>query len=184
MKGYFKNEGKTKETIDEEGWSHTGVIGEWKTNGSLKIIDRKKHIFKLAQGEYVAPERIENVYLTAGCVSQIFVTGDSLKSFLVGIVVPDFEGFSSWCEKNVVGISGDVEFSELCGNELVREKVLQELTRVGKVNKLNGFEQVKRIYLECDPFTAEKGMLTATLKSKRPQLAKFYEGKVEELYEN
>ena len=82
-------------------------IGEWKTNGSLKIIDRKKHIFKLAQGEYVAPERIENVYLTAGCVSQIFVTGDSLKSFLVGIVVPDSEGFSSWCEKNV-GISGGI----------------------------------------------------------------------------
>ena len=62
--------------------------------------------------------------------------------------------------------------------------MLEELTRVGKVNKLIGFEQVKQIFLESEAFIAEKGLLTATLKSKRPQLAKFYEKKVEELYES
>ncbi|GIX77428.1 long-chain-fatty-acid--CoA ligase 1, partial [Caerostris extrusa] len=82
FKGYFKDDQKTKETIDEDGWLHTGDIGMWLPNGSLKIVDRKKHIFKLAQGEYIAPEKIENIYLSSQYVSQIFVHGESLQSCL------------------------------------------------------------------------------------------------------
>ena len=79
MSGYYKSPEKTAETIDEEGWLHSGDIGEWLEDGSLHIIDRKKHIFKLAQGEYIAPEKIEIVYLMCSKIMQVFVDGSSLE---------------------------------------------------------------------------------------------------------
>ena len=87
--GYYKEEEKTKEAIDSEGWLHSGDIGIIRPNGSLKIIDRKKNIFKLQQGEYIAPEKVENVYLRAKGVQEVFVYGDSLQIFCIAIIVPD-----------------------------------------------------------------------------------------------
>lgn len=88
IKGYFNNIAQTKETIDEEGWVHTGDIGEI-IDGALKLIDRKKNLFKLSQGEYVSPEKIENCYLRVKGICEVVVFGDSLQSHCVGVIVPE-----------------------------------------------------------------------------------------------
>lgn len=77
--GYYKDRERTAEVIDEYGWHHTGDIGMWLPNGTLKIIDRRKHTFKLSQGEYIVPEKIEAIYVKSQYVLQNFVYGESLK---------------------------------------------------------------------------------------------------------
>lgn len=87
--GYFKNPKETAEVFDRSGWLHTGDIGQWEPDGTLKIVDRKKNIFKLAQGEYVSPEAVEAACATSKWVGQCFVYGNSFNTYVVAIVVPD-----------------------------------------------------------------------------------------------
>lgn len=126
FRGYFKQPEKTRETIDEDGWVHTGDIGAILQNGALKIIDRKKNIFKLSQGEYIAPEKLENQYGKIDIVKQIFVYGDSLQSILVSVIVPDDDEVRKYGEANDVDTSDlDAFYKSEEWNKLLNDKFMQ-----------------------------------------------------------
>eukprot|EP01018_Ginkgo_biloba_P004872 Gb_12194 [translate_table: standard] len=107
--GYYKHEDLTNEVM-VDGWFHTGASGERQPDGALKIIDRRKNIFKLSQGEYIAVENLENVYGMCHVIDSIWDYGNSFESFLVAIVTPNQQALESWATTNVE--TGD--FATLC----------------------------------------------------------------------
>merc|ERR1719150_2884081 len=96
--GYYKRPDKTAEAFDAEGWFQTGDVAQVYPNGSIKIIDRSKNIFKLSQGEYIAPEKIEQIVSLAQSVAQAFVYGDSLKNACVMVIVPEEDWVKKWAQ--------------------------------------------------------------------------------------
>lgn len=177
--GYYKREDLTKEVL-VDGWFHTGDIGEWQPNGSMKIIDRKKNIFKLSQGEYVAVENLENIYSQVPSVESIWVYGNSFEAFLVAVVNPSKPALEHWAEEN--GIS--VDFNSLCGDSRAKGYILDELSKIGKEKKLKGFEFIKAVHLDPVPFDMERDLITPTYKKKRPQLLKYYQNVIDDMYKS
>ncbi|XP_068662147.1 long chain acyl-CoA synthetase 6, peroxisomal-like [Aristolochia californica] len=179
FQGYYKDKVQTREVIDEDGWLHTGDIGLWLPGGRLKIIDRKKNIFKLAQGEYIAPEKIENVYAKCKFVAQCFVYGDSFNSCLVAIVSVDPDVLKAWAA------SEDIKYDnlqQLCSDPRARAAVLADMDAVGKEAQLRGFEYAKAVTLVSEAFTLENGLLTPTFKVKRPQAKEYFAKVISDMY--
>ena len=182
FKGYYKDPVKTKEAVDEEGWLHSGDIGLWTTDGNLQIIDRKKNIFKLSQGEYVAPEKIENVVIQSLLIGQAFVHGDSLQSALVAVIVPDEDPTRTLLENSEEPALAKASFSEICKSDKLKSIIMADLTKLGRANGLLGFEIPKSIHLSDEEFSTENGLLTPTFKLKRQQARDKYEKEIERMY--
>ncbi|XP_057520544.1 long chain acyl-CoA synthetase 4-like [Amaranthus tricolor] len=177
--GYHKREDLTKEVM-VDGWFHTGDVGEWQPNGSMKIIDRKKNIFKLSQGEYVAVENLENIYGLCSAVDSIWIYGSSFQSFLVAVANPNKGALERWAQANEI----DGDFDALCNNPKAKEYILGELSKIGKEKKLKGFEFIKAIHLDPVPFDIERDLLTPTYKKKRPQMLQYYKTVIADMYKN
>jgi len=180
FQGYFKDPVQTAEVLDSEGWLHTGDIGTWLPGGRLKIIDRKKNIFKLAQGEYVAPEKIENVYVRAPLVAACFVYGDSLAPALVSVVVPDEEALHAWAKENGHPQAGNTK--ALCADPKVAAAVLAQMKAAASKAGLRSFEQAKAVHLHPEAWTVEGGLITPSFKLKRPQARAFFQSAIDAMY--
>lgn len=176
--GYYKMPDKTADAIDSEGWMHSGDIGLWTPDGKLKIIDRLKNIFKLQQGEYVAPEKIENINAQCQFIAQNMVYGDSLQCELVSIITVDPDAVTGWAQKN--GKAGDL--AQWCKDPDLIKAVLGDLKKIGAASKLQGFEIVKAVLLEPEPWAPGGAILTPTFKLQRAKAAKVYEAQIKDLY--
>ena len=104
FQGYFRNKKLTDETVDQDGWLHTGDVGCLEEKNKLRIIDRVKNIFKLSQGEYIVPEKLERAYEQSDLIMQIFIHGDSMRNHIVAIIFPDPEELVKFCDRR--GLSG------------------------------------------------------------------------------
>ncbi|KAH8125840.1 hypothetical protein ACSS6W_005605 [Trichoderma asperelloides] len=184
---YYKNEEETKKAIDPDGWFHTGDIAEFDKLGRLKIIDRKKNVLKLSQGEYISPERIENVYLgNTNLIAMAYVHGDAKESTLVGVFGIDLENFPPFASK-VLGetITADdrAALKTAANHPKVKQEFLKVLNKIAQKQKFNSFERVRNVYLDIEPFSIENELFTPTLKLKRPQTARAFRTQIDKMYE-
>jgi len=182
---YFKNPEATADSVDEDGWFGTGDIAQVDEFGSLAIIDRVKNFFKLAQGEYIASEKIENFYSgNNSFINQIFVYGDSFQSFLVGIIGIEEQLLLKLIKNSP--FSTKISTLEQLLNKMndleVRKYILKELNQNIKHTGLYSFEQLKNIHLAVEPFKTEEDTITPTLKLKRPNAKKMYQSEIDSLY--
>lgn len=161
MKGYFRNPEKTAEALTHDGWMASGDVAQWLPGGALKIVDRAKNIFKLSQGEYIAPEKLENVYVQSKWVVQNWIYGDSLRDHVIGFFVLDPETAAKHAQENNTTVDA------LLNDETFRQTVYDDLMRLAVEGKLNSLEKPKQIMLLSDPWTIENDYLTPTMKMKR-----------------
>ena len=176
MKGYWNKPDKTKEVFDDEGFFHTGDIGELDADGFLKITDRKKDLIVTAGGKNIAPQPIENEFKRSPYVDNAVLIGDK-KPYIVALISPNSEELESWAKAQ------GIEFESI--EELTRHpKVLELYQKVlENVNAgLARYEQVKKFRVLPEMLSVEAGQLTPTLKVKRRVVEKQFAGLIEEMY--
>ena len=175
MLGYYMNPELTAEVM-QDGWFHTGDIGELDASGFLKITDRKKEIFKTSGGKYVAPLPIENKMKENHFIDQMMVVGAG-KKFTAALIVPSFTNLVPWCKEN------DILF--INHQELVKDdRVIALFKSVvdGFNPEFNHVEQVKKILLLADEWSIDSGELTPTGKMKRKVIMEKYDAAIERMY--
>ncbi|MFZ4399840.1 MAG: AMP-dependent synthetase/ligase [Bacteroidales bacterium] len=176
MKGYYNEPELTKEAIDENGWFHTGDTGIIEETGQLRLIGRKKTMFKTSNGKYVNPELIEEKLKESPFIDNIIVMGENQK-FAAALIVPDFIHFKSWC---VIKAYKFPEANEMINSSIIRDRIQRE---VDKYNKYFGdAEQIKKFEIIDFEWTAKTGELTPTLKLKRNFINEKYKNNIEKVF--
>lgn len=181
---YYKNEKATRSAIDSEGWYHSGDVVALDENGDLFIIDRVKNFFKLAQGEYVTPERVENIYLSNNpLLTQLFVHGDSFSNFLIGIAGIDPVGVKNFLQSHYKGeINSIDDVLKLLESPKFKKLVLNEISKNISKSDLQGYEKLHNLHFELEPLTIENEALTPSFKLKRNAARQVHKDKIEQLY--
>lgn len=176
MQGYYKAPDLTAEVIDEEGWFHTGDIGFLDEGKYLKITDRKKEMFKMSGGKYIAPQMIENKLKESFFIEQAMIIGENEK-FASALIAPNFDYLHDWCSHHKIHYRDNKELVQ------VKEVLDQFKKEVNQINKTLGeHEEIKRFKLVCEEWTPQNGMLSPTLKLKRNVIKKKYKHLVDDIY--
>jgi long-chain acyl-CoA synthetase len=175
-KGYYKNDEATKETIDEDGYFHTGDIGELTKDGFLKITDRKKEIFKTAGGKYIAPQVMENKLMESVLIGQVMIIGEN-KKFPAALIVPAYEELEKYCK--IKGIPFESKES-IIKNPQILEKYQQEINKANE--NFGHWEMVKKFVLLPKDWTIDNGELTPKLSLKRKIILQKHEEDIKRIY--
>jgi long-chain acyl-CoA synthetase len=176
MLGYYKDPELTESVFDEDGWFHTGDIGLLEDNKFLRITDRKKEIFKLSTGKFVAPQVIENKFKESIFIEQIMVVGEHQK-FASAVISPNFLFLKEWTESKNLTYSNNEELIQL-------PEVLNVFNEeVKKINKtLSNPERINRIKLVPDEWSSATGELSPTLKLRRNFIKDKYKKLLDQVY--
>src|SRR5690606_14134935 len=176
MLGYYKNPEET-EKVMEEGYFHTGDIGEIDKDGFLKITDRKKEMFKTSGGKYIAPQTIENVIKQSRFVQHIMVIGEGEK-MPAAFIEPDFEFIRDWAKLKGKNIPSDPK--ELVKNQEVIDRIQEDVDHFNE--RFGQWEKIKQFRLTPDVWSIEQGQLTPTLKMKRRVIMELYKDLYKDIY--
>ncbi|WP_333865457.1 AMP-dependent synthetase/ligase [Sphingobacterium sp.] len=177
MIGYYKNPEATAEVL-KDGWLYTGDIGQWVDGKFLKIIDRKKEMFKTSGGKYIVPQQIESKLVESSFIEQAMVLGEGRK-FPAALIVPNYNNLLEWSKNAVPSLVALTRLDFLNSPEL-KQKIESELSRINK--NFGNWEQIKKFAILPDEMTVESGELTPTLKMKRKIILQKYEREIEEIY--
>jgi long-chain acyl-CoA synthetase len=176
MIGYYNDPALTKSVTDDEGWFHTGDIGYLEDNKFLMVTDRKKEIFKLSNGKFIAPQLIENKFKESVVIDQIMVVGEHEK-FASALISPNFKYFEEW------RTSKKIAFSDM--NEMIHLPEIQTFfdSEIDKINKLlSPSERIKRFRLVPDEWSPATGELSPTLKLRRQFITEKYRILLDQVY--
>ncbi len=175
MQGYFNKPELTAEVL-KDGWYQTGDIGYAGEDGHFYITDRKKDLFKLSNGKYVAPQQVESLLKQSPMISQPVVVGSGRKQ-VGALIVPDWETLKAVLEEKKIDIHGSRQ--ELCERPEIIKVVQNEAVTLTK--ELSDYERVKRVYLIAKEFSIDKGEMTPTLKIKRGVIDEKYSEAIDEI---
>jgi long-chain acyl-CoA synthetase len=176
MMGYYKQPELTAAVIDQEGWFHTGDVGILDEGKYLKITDRKKEIFKLTGGKYIAPQMIENKLKESILIDQVIVVGDHEK-FASALISPNFEYLHDWCYEQQIHFIDNIELISISEVQSYFQKEVKEINRT-----LGQHEEIKRFKLVPDSWSPQTGELSQTLKLKRKFVEAKYKDLIEEIF--
>lgn len=177
MQGYYKDEKKTAEVI-QNGYFHTGDIGEIDADGFLKITDRKKQLFKTSGGKYIAPQLIENKMKQSLFIEQIMVIGEGQK-MPAALIQPSFEYIATWIEDQKLNI--DSSPKAICSCQEVKDAIQKDIDEYNPT--FGKWEQVKKFELTPELWSIELGHLTPTMKVKRKAVKKRYKALFDKIYQ-
>ena len=177
--GYYKNDEENKKCFDEEGYFHTGDVGRLYPNygNGLKIVDRVKEIFKLSQGEYIIPAKLESVYTKSIYVQQLMIYGNPTKNNIIAIVIPDKKKCAEALNTSIDDLVKDTE------NKKLLELIINDFNKLAVDAEFNGLEKVKYILVDFDEFTNNNNCLTPTMKIIRKNVEIKFKERIDKLYE-